>query len=188
MTGIIKNFNTDKNYGFIYCGDNEIFYHISGFVDKSIIPEEGMSVSFEVEETAKGKQARKICIISKAKIGTFIKFGDELIPITSIENVKVKNESSEYINDIKIRDEMIFNLENKIENTEIEIAYNMRKKGLDMLISDRDNALKSIEYQLALEGKLEYIYVTTKKNKIHKFFPQSCGFDLREKLQELENR
>jgi Cold shock proteins len=187
MKGTIKDFFTGKNFGFIYSGGNEIFYHISDFVDESIIPEEGMSVSFELKETAKGKQAFKI--VRNAKVGAFIEFGDELIRISNIKYVKIVNESSSYINSIKGMDDRISNLEKTIERDEINgKVNNAAKASLDDFISYRDDSLKgSIKYQLALKGELEYLYVMTYQKEEHKFYHHIYGFDLQEKFQEIKN-
>lgn len=60
MNGIIKFFNTSKNYGFITSDDGkDYFYHISGVEGEKVL-NEGEKVSFEVEQGDRGEKAVKI--------------------------------------------------------------------------------------------------------------------------------
>jgi len=60
-TATVKWFDKAKGYGFLICGDQEIFAHYSkiqteGF--KTLLP--GMTVEIEIYETEKGLMAGKI--------------------------------------------------------------------------------------------------------------------------------
>ena len=60
MNGIIKFFNTSKNYGFITSDEGkDYFYHISGVEGEKVL-NEGEKVSFEVEQGDRGEKAVKI--------------------------------------------------------------------------------------------------------------------------------
>lgn len=60
--GIVKWFNAEKGYGFISqeSGD-DVFVHFSAIQGKGFKTlEEGQSVSFEIEEGPRGKQASNV--------------------------------------------------------------------------------------------------------------------------------
>lgn len=60
--GTVKWFNAEKGYGFISqeSGD-DVFVHFSAIQGKGFKTlEEGQSVSFEIEEGARGKQASNV--------------------------------------------------------------------------------------------------------------------------------
>lgn len=60
--GTVKWFNTEKGYGFISqeSGD-DVFVHFSAIQGKGFKTlEEGQSVSFEIEEGPRGKQASNV--------------------------------------------------------------------------------------------------------------------------------
>ena len=62
MTGTVKWFNAEKGYGFISqeSGD-DVFVHFSAIQGKGFKTlEEGQSVSFEIEEGPRGKQASNV--------------------------------------------------------------------------------------------------------------------------------
>ena len=62
MTGKVKWFNAEKGYGFISqeSGD-DVFVHFSVIQGKGFKTlEEGQSVSFEIEEGPRGKQASNV--------------------------------------------------------------------------------------------------------------------------------
>lgn len=49
QVGMIKSYNPDKGYGFIVNeNENDIFFHISNFEEKGIVPTKGMEVSFSI--------------------------------------------------------------------------------------------------------------------------------------------
>lgn len=61
-TGTVKWFNAEKGYGFISqeSGD-DVFVHFSAIQGKGFKTlEEGQSVSFEIEEGPRGKQASNV--------------------------------------------------------------------------------------------------------------------------------
>lgn len=68
MTGRVKWFNDEKGYGFIeYTGNEDIFVHYSSIeLDGYKTLSEGDLVSYELFETAKGLQARKVLQIGNA--------------------------------------------------------------------------------------------------------------------------
>jgi cold shock CspA family protein len=54
--GVIKNFMSDKGYGFIECGKFDIFFHLnnSHMIDeKSLLP--GVSVLYNTKKDQKGR-------------------------------------------------------------------------------------------------------------------------------------
>ena len=62
MNGTVKWFNAEKGYGFISqeSGD-DVFVHFSAIQGKGFKTlEEGQSVSFEIEEGPRGKQASNV--------------------------------------------------------------------------------------------------------------------------------
>ena len=60
--GTVKWFNAEKGYGFISDADgNDVFVHFSAIQGKGFKTlEEGQSVSFEIEEGPRGKQASNV--------------------------------------------------------------------------------------------------------------------------------
>ena len=60
--GTVKWFNAEKGYGFIEREDgNDVFVHFSAIQGKGFKTlEEGQSVSFEIEEGPRGKQASNV--------------------------------------------------------------------------------------------------------------------------------
>lgn len=205
MTGIIKNYIRERNFGFIYSGDTEIFYHVSEFVDKTVVPEAGMSVSFELQETVKGNQAHKICVIEDKRISKFLIFGDVRIKTSNIKNYGITNESNSYLNYVNSSTKGTGNYDEVLKVKEIELqqtkkiwaghpdiiareelSYEDSKKFFAECILNKDKLLKSIEYQLALQGKLEFLYVTTYQGDNFRFYAHTCGFNVREKLNELD--
>ena len=60
--GTVKWFNAEKGYGFIECEEGgDVFVHFSAIVmDGYKTLEEGMEVTFEVSEGAKGPQASNV--------------------------------------------------------------------------------------------------------------------------------
>ena len=60
--GTVKWFNAKKGYGFISDADgNDVFVHFSAIQGKGFEAlEEGQSVSFEIEEGPRGKQASNV--------------------------------------------------------------------------------------------------------------------------------
>ena len=60
--GTVKWFNAKKGYGFISDADgNDVFVHFSAIQGKGFKTlEEGQSVSFEIEEGPRGKQASNV--------------------------------------------------------------------------------------------------------------------------------
>lgn len=63
LEGILKTWNDDRGFGFIepLHGGQEIFVHIKAFPARSVRPEAGAVLSFEVALSAEGrKQARRV--------------------------------------------------------------------------------------------------------------------------------
>lgn len=58
-TGKVKFFNESKGYGFIKVDDSEeeVFVHVTGLLDKSERLKQDDSVSFEISEGKKGRNA-----------------------------------------------------------------------------------------------------------------------------------
>ena len=59
--GTVKWFNAEKGYGFISQESGDVFVHFSAIQGKGFKTlEEGQSVSFEIEEGPRGKQASNV--------------------------------------------------------------------------------------------------------------------------------
>ena len=60
--GTVKWFNAEKGFGFISVpGEDDVFVHFSAIQGKGFKTlEEGQSVSFEIEEGPRGKQASNV--------------------------------------------------------------------------------------------------------------------------------
>ncbi len=65
MTGKVKWFDSKKGYGFITAENGrEIFVHFSGIAKEGFKSlNEGQTVSFEIGEGAKGKQAVNVTVV-----------------------------------------------------------------------------------------------------------------------------
>ena len=61
-TGTVKWFNAEKGYGFISIpGEDDVFVHFSAIQTEGFKTlEEGQEVRFEVEQGAKGPQAKNV--------------------------------------------------------------------------------------------------------------------------------
>ena len=66
MKGIVKWFNNQKGYGFITTEDGEdVFVHYSGLMGSGFKTlEEGASVTFDLADNDKGKQAVNVVLES----------------------------------------------------------------------------------------------------------------------------
>lgn len=64
MNGVVKFWNTEKAFGFIEVDtDRDVFVHISALKDGLKGLEKGQEVSFDVEKTDRGEQARNVKVI-----------------------------------------------------------------------------------------------------------------------------
>lgn len=93
MNGIIKMYNHQKGYGFIYTSNDEIYFHISDINNKMLQPEIGMQVIFEIKEGKKGNQAHHIELIPINSHSIFVKFDDIRIKASNIKNYGIIDES-----------------------------------------------------------------------------------------------
>lgn len=80
MQGTVKWFNSQKGYGFITMEDGtDIFVHYSGLNMQGFKQlEEGQSVTFDVIDTEKGKQAVNITVIENTSKEDFEKIVDAI--------------------------------------------------------------------------------------------------------------
>ncbi|MBF0196917.1 MAG: cold shock domain-containing protein [Planctomycetes bacterium] len=63
--GEVKFFKADKGFGFIQPSEGEdVFFHISGLIDKQVEPKSGDRVEFEIGEGRKGPCAENITLLS----------------------------------------------------------------------------------------------------------------------------
>lgn len=53
-------------------------------------------------------------------------------------------------------------------------------------ISNKNGYEAQIEYKLAKNNKLEYLYITTYQNDNFKFYAHMCDFDIRDKIHEMD--
>jgi len=60
--GTIKTWNSERAFGFILPNDGgpDVFVHINAFQDNRSQPQEGLRVSFELEQTPEGKKRAKL--------------------------------------------------------------------------------------------------------------------------------
>ncbi len=64
MSGVIKFFNNEKNFGFITAEDGtEYFVHGSDILDDSIWPETGSKCQFEIGTNRRGPCATKVRVL-----------------------------------------------------------------------------------------------------------------------------
>lgn len=67
VTGRIIRWNAEQGFGFIRCEQvsDDVFVHISDIKDKHLTPSVGDDVSFELKQTKKGIQAKKVVYPNK---------------------------------------------------------------------------------------------------------------------------
>lgn len=80
MQGTVKWFNNQRGYGFITRDDGtDIFVHYSGLNMQGFKQlEEGQSVTFDVIDTEKGKQAVNVTVIENTSKEDFEKIVDAI--------------------------------------------------------------------------------------------------------------
>lgn len=206
MTGVIKNFFRDKGFGFIQSNNGDVYYHINDIINKSILPEPGMTVDYKIVETPKGSQAKKIALSENIRVSKFLAFGDIRIKISNIKNYGIENESKKYLAQVNGFKNKKRSLLDAIEVAELELEGSRRafdwaadlikrdemrvqyeKSRLSEALCQNKKDLESIEYSLALQDQLEYLYITTYQNDNFKFYGHACGFDIRAKITEIDN-
>ena len=64
VTGVVKKFLTDKQFGFIAVegGGKDVFFHKNSVT--GTLPQEGQKVTFQMTEGAKGPQAANVKLCS----------------------------------------------------------------------------------------------------------------------------
>lgn len=70
MNGKVVNYNAERGFGFLRPdsatgGDKDIYFHVSGLVDKAQNPDRGDLVSFDLIDGTRGPQAVDIKLVSK---------------------------------------------------------------------------------------------------------------------------
>lgn len=209
MQGRIKMYKADKGYGFIKGEDgNDYFAHESDIKTYDTILR-GMKCSFKPDTNDKGRLAKNI-EVKKENKKNFIQFGEIRIKASNIKSYGLaKGTHSVYY-------EQLYK-EDKIHPIERAIGVVMAAdglaesflgsrgseafgEGLDMAFSDKktvkDRLVKidylkycdlSEEKRVCKEEINDYLYVTTYQKDNHTFYENDVSFNIRNKLQEIDN-
>ncbi len=184
MTGVIKMFNEQRGFGFIYTDGEDIFFHVRNLNPQGIFPEVGMDVRFDVVKNEKGDQAINLEICMDTKKTKFIKFGNERIKASNIKSYGISNDSANYLAMVKQRDESIHDWASLL----LAHPYNSvsAERSLENAEESKKALINSEAYELAMNNKLMYLYITTYQNDNYTFYQYNSEFDIYEKMDEID--
>jgi len=138
----------------------------------------------------------------------FLVFGDVRIKASNIKDYGISNESNNYLNYIEEINKDIQKLQSRISDEKedrnknngkfVGSFYSMQhyinygdtsyvKEEYEKKVAKRDEYMNYLDYTYAMQGKLEYLYITTYQNDNYKFYSYESDFDIKEKLQEIDN-
>lgn len=119
-------------------------------------------------------------------------FGDTKIEVSSINNYRIVNDSSNFqdylrklcncIHDLKIFDGELY------KNSDVfRVPIEKNAKRIEQYVSEFNKAIRSDEYWLSKDNCLFYLHITTYQEDSYKFYYHNCSFDIFEKMNELND-
>ncbi|MBT3463342.1 cold shock domain-containing protein, partial [archaeon] len=85
MEGTVKWYNIRKGYGFVKGENGEDYFIHHTALDKRVFLRENDQVSFDPEETEKGKQALNLALLKKGSERTDLEEANEEVAETEVE-------------------------------------------------------------------------------------------------------
>lgn len=181
MKGIIKNYNSDKGYGFISGDNGDVFFHISSLKDKGIILSTGMGVTYSQGTNEKGEYAFDIKVVEAVK-PIFIKFGSDRIKLSNIKNYGISDGSSEILTNLKRNEDDLEQAEELLkifgQAPQRQAVRNLKESILEQK--------KSKKYQSAKTGETPYLFITTYQGDNYRYYECECDWNIYEKLEQLD--
>lgn len=183
MKGVIKNFVSDKGFGFIYGENGEVFFHISEITTKGIIPEPGMEVEFLQATNAKGDYAYNIKLTVNTK-PIFIRIGDTRIKLSNIKDYGIADGSEEILEEAE---DLQYDLKSVYAipiparaQYYFDNEYSQKQTNLEKYTSTK-------RYKRAKKGEAKYLYITTYQGDNYQFYECEVDWNIYHKLEELDN-
>lgn len=93
MEGTVKWYNIRKGYGFVKGEDGEDYFIHHTALDKRVFLRENDQVSFDPEETEKGKQAMNLELLKKGSERTDLEEANEEVAETKAEEFGEENDA-----------------------------------------------------------------------------------------------
>lgn len=208
MNGRIKMFNEERGFGFILGEDqNDYFFHISNV--KSAEPVfGGCFVTFTPGENTRGKVAKDV-VLQQGTAGrpTFIGFGDVRIKLGNIKNYGLSEGEHCYAKVYTLyRPELFVDSLADCLFGKTEWIWTGEKVDLGtwdfgkmefcpvyQRVGEEITKVHDSSYRYGIKTTNdiirepeEYLYVTTFQGDNYRFFQSSAGFDIHEKLAELD--
>ncbi len=92
MEGTVKWYNIRKGYGFVKGEDGEDYFIHHTALDKRVFLRENDQVSFDPEETEKGKQALNLALLKKGSERTDLEEANKEVAETKVEEFGEEND------------------------------------------------------------------------------------------------